>query len=117
MFLAAVPGSVRYAERNALRAGLCDRAQDWPWCSLAHRLADNDDPIKKRLSAGPVPLPADWTARVNRAQTKSELEALRLSVSRGQPFGDAQLRTAKTLGLESTFRSRGRPRKAAEPDE
>jgi putative transposase len=28
----------RYVERNALRAGLVRRAQDWPWCSLSERL-------------------------------------------------------------------------------
>jgi putative transposase len=28
----------RYVERNALRARLVSRAQDWPWCSLAERL-------------------------------------------------------------------------------
>lgn len=28
----------RYVERNALRAGLVRRAQDWPWCSLSDRL-------------------------------------------------------------------------------
>ena len=29
---------LRYVERNALRAGLCKKAQDWPWGSLHHRL-------------------------------------------------------------------------------
>jgi putative transposase len=27
----------RYVERNALTAGLVQKAQDWPWCSLAAR--------------------------------------------------------------------------------
>jgi REP element-mobilizing transposase RayT len=25
--------SIRYVARNAPRAGMCDRAEDWPWCS------------------------------------------------------------------------------------
>jgi REP-associated tyrosine transposase len=29
----------RYVERNALRAGLVKRAQDWPWSSLSERLS------------------------------------------------------------------------------
>lgn len=47
-------------------------------------------------------------------QTEVELEALRRSVVRGVPFGEAswQARTAKTLGLESTLRPRGRPWKS-----
>jgi putative transposase len=110
---------LRYVERNALRAGLCERAQDWAWCSLAHRLAASDDPLASRLSNWPMPVPGDWTARVNRPQTAKEVEAVRLSVVRGQPFGDPvwQQRTARTLGLESTFRLRGRPRKMPENEE
>ena len=98
---------------------LCARARDWPWSSLAHRLSTGDDPIRGRLSPWPVRMPADWPSRVDRPQTEKELEAVRRSVSRGQPFGDEawQLRTAKALRLESTFRERGRPRKAAGPDE
>ena len=43
----------------------------------------------------------------------SEQEAIRQSVKRGRPYGDPgwQARTAAGLGLEHTFRNRGRPRK------
>jgi len=65
------------------------------------------------LSEWPVPRPRTWLSHVNRAETPQELEALRRSVQRGQPFGSAswQTRTAKRLFLESTLRSRGRPRR------
>jgi len=55
---------------------------------------------------------------VNRAQTQAELEALRRSVNRGTPFGSVpwQVRTAKRLGLESTLRPRGRPKKKRPAD-
>jgi hypothetical protein len=48
---------------------------------------------------------------VNEPQTKQELDAIRLSVNRGQPFGndDWQKRTAERLGLEFTLHPRGRP--------
>ncbi len=57
--------------------------------------------------------PRNWVAWVNQPQSAQELEGLRLSVQRGRPYGDRawQKRIAKRLGLESTFRSRGRPRK------
>jgi putative transposase len=60
-----------------------------------------------------VPTPSDWPALVNQPQTDAELEAIRRSVVRGQPYGsDAWVRaTAQDLGLESTLRARGRPRK------
>jgi REP-associated tyrosine transposase len=76
---------LRYVERNALRAGLCARAEDWRWSSLAHRLAG--DQIGALLSAWPVPFPRDWVKRVNQPETEAELEALRRSVARNQPFG------------------------------
>ncbi len=50
---------------------------------------------------------------VNRPQTQAEVDALRLSVQRGRPFGSTtwQQRVAKRLNLEATFRPRGRPPK------
>ena len=66
------------------------------------------------LSAWPMERPRDWEARVNRSETASELEALRLSVQRGRPF-DAEAwvrRMATRFGLESTMRARGRPRES-----
>jgi putative transposase len=102
----------RYVERNALRANLVARAEDWRWSSLWHRHHATQAP----LSEGPLPLPADWIERVNEVQTEAELAALRRSVSRGAPFGDAswQERTANALGLQSAFRTRGRPKKTPE---
>ena len=51
--------------------------------------------------------------RVNRPFASTEEEAVRQSIVRGQPFGSEawQAKTASRLGLESTFRPRGRPRK------
>lgn len=40
------------------------------------------------LGDWPVARPRDWIARVNRADTRPELEALRLSVRRGRPFSE-----------------------------
>lgn len=108
---------LRYVEQNALRTGLCKRAEQWRWGSLAHRFAEPSDPIGQILAEGPLPLPRDWRARVNRPQRTKELEAVRLSVKRGQPFGSPawQEKTANRLGLQSTFRLRGRPRKSPTP--
>jgi REP element-mobilizing transposase RayT len=52
-----------------------------------------------------------WLQHVQTPQTEAELAALRRSVVRGSPFGEAswQERTAKRLGLQSTLRARGRP--------
>jgi putative transposase len=99
----------RYVERNALRANLVERAEDWRWSSLWHR---EQRSTLVSLSAWPVPSGEGWLKFVNRAETEAELKALRLAVRRGAPFGDSswQEKTAKMLGLESSLRPRGRPR-------
>ena len=104
---------LRYVERNALRANLVKRAENWRWSSLFHRGAGEPDPVRPHLHRWPVPYPKDWLERVNRAETEAELEALRRSVERSQPFGSEhwQKRAAKGLGLEYTFRKPGRPKK------
>lgn len=101
----------RYIERNALRASLVARAQDWRWSSLWRR-GQPDKSLAAHLSKWPMAMPADWTRRVNQPLTAAELEAVRRSVRRGQPFGNERwiVRMAKQLGLESSLRPRGRPR-------
>ena len=107
---------LRYVERNPLRARLVKRAEQWRWGSLWRR-TNGDADERALLSAPPIKLPRDWTAYVNRAGSKRELAALRTSVQRGQPFGDAtwQQKMARQLNLEHTFRSRGRPFKNPQP--
>ena len=48
---------LRYVERNALRAKLCERAQDWPWCSLWCRINGDRQFV---LSSWPVETLTDW---------------------------------------------------------
>ena len=101
----------RYVERNALREKLVDRAEAWQWGSLWRR-TQGDAKLRAWLSDWPVARPGDWIARVNRTDTTSELEALRLSVQRGRPFGEERWmhRLCKRCGLDSTLRPRGRPK-------
>ena len=102
----------RYVERNALRAGLAPRAEAWQWGSLWRR--EHGSPQERGiLSEWPVPRPADWLTWVNAPQSEQELAALHDSTTRGRPFGapDWQTATSKALGLESTFRQRGRPKR------
>jgi len=103
---------LRYVERNPLRAGLVRRAEDWPWSSLACRLAGGAVALR-RLHPWPVAVAADWVRTVNEVQTAAELAALRLSVARGRPFGSEVWVQAvvQRLGLQSSIRPRGRPRK------
>ena len=78
----------RYVERNALRANLVRRAENWRWGSLWRHCQDG---AKERsiLSTWPVPRPRNWLACVNRPESPQELDALRRSAQRGRPFGSA----------------------------
>lgn len=107
----------RYVERNAMRAGLVERGEDWQWSSLwIRREADAEQ--RARLGAWPVEggVPGHWLRTVNTPMKPAELDAVRLCVGRGRPFGsDPWTRgTAERLGLEHSFRPRGRPRKTIE---
>jgi putative transposase len=88
----------RYVERNALRAHLVSRAEQWEWCSLHKRVLNK----KCCLDAGPLPLPENWTDLVNLPQTETELQEFRTKVQFGAPFGHGGW-------LEKTKSIRGRP--------
>ena len=105
---------LRYVERNPLRAGLVERAEDWRWGSLYRRLHGTAEE-RAFLCEPPVPLGRRWAAYVNRPQNEAELQAIAESIRRGRPYGSDswQAKVAKQLHLESTFRPRGRPRKTS----
>ncbi|MBP7934496.1 MAG: transposase [Phycisphaerae bacterium] len=105
----------RHVERNALRAKLVKRAEAWVWCSLACR----EGKLGKGtalLDDGPVDRPRRWRRLVNEPQSKKELDRLHTCLQRGQPYDDEAWtrRTAVKLGLESSLRPVGRPRKVGE---
>jgi putative transposase len=101
---------LRYVEANPVRAGLVSSAKDWVWSS--HREVIGRAP-RLLVDEVPIELPQDWTEYVDEPLTRKELEGLRKSVNRQTPYGTTswQVRTSKELGLESTLRPRGRPRK------
>jgi putative transposase len=103
---------LRYVERNPLRANLVAEAGQWRWSSLWIREHGTKDQ-QAWLSRWPEPCPRDWRSYVNGAETEAELNALRRSVQRGTPYGSEVWVTAaaERLGLQSTLRGRGRPRK------
>jgi putative transposase len=106
---------VRYVERNALRAGLVARAEEWRWSSLWRR--ESSDPDADALfSPWPLPRPRDWVSMVNAHETEAELKMMRTAVRRGNPLGTPawQLETAKRLGIEHSLQPRGRPRREPE---
>jgi putative transposase len=111
----------RYVERNALTAGLVERAEQWRYGSLYARAAQaaaaasasTPHPIGALLTEWPIQRPDNWTELVNRPLTQKEVERVRLSMARGRPLGpdDWTRRTAARLNLQHTLRREGRPTK------
>ncbi len=101
---------LRYSERNPVRAGLVERAQDWRWSSASSTL---DEAQRPSIDPGPVPRPEGWLEHVNAPQTEAEVERLRESLRRGRPFAASAWmeETARRLGLEASLRPLGRPHK------
>ena len=100
----------RYVERNALRARLVKRAEDWQWGSLWRWL--QKPPIRPALlSNWPIGRSPNWVERVNDPLEESQRLAIRECAQRGRPWGDDVWvsETVKRFGLESTMRRRGRP--------
>ena len=102
----------RYVERNALRADLVQRADAWRWGSL-YRWKHGNAKEKSLLASWPLPRLAGWVEQVNTPQTEAELSSLRRSVNRGCPFGETSWcdQMVRRLGLQSTLRPQGRPKK------
>lgn len=103
---------LRYVERNPVRAKSLPirKARRWPWSSASDQSPELIRPV---LDPGPVPRGADWHDWLDQPQSEAELAALRDSLTRDRPYGSSawQQQTARQLGLESTLRPRGRPRK------
>lgn len=104
---------IRYVERNPVRSKTIPvrKAERWPWSSVS--TVTPPDVELPTLHPGPAPRDEGWLAHVNQSLTEEELNAIHECISRGKPFGSERWTkmTAKKLGLESSLRSRGRPRK------
>ena len=100
---------VRYVERNAQRAALVKKAEDWPWSSVYARLHGNQ---KKILSPWPVPEPDHYRQWLNHAPGREEIENIRYAIQRSRPYGSEPWvsQAVAQFGLENTLRKPGRPR-------
>ena len=96
----------RYVERNALRARLVGRAEDWRWCSLSQRARDD---ARLRLDAWPLSIPSRWGELVNASTSEAADHSVHQAVSANRPFG--QLKWAEREGLAPTPKRAGRPKK------
>lgn len=103
---------VRYVERNAKRAALVKKAEEWKWSSAYVRVYGNEKQ-KKILSPWPVEEPDNYLDWLNQSEPKEEIENIRHALKRGKPYGSERW-TSKMVtqfGLENTTRDPWRPKK------
>lgn len=103
---------VRYVERNAKKANLTDKAEQWRWGS-AWRREYGAEKQKKLIASWPVTCPNDYLQWLNEPQTQDEEDAIERSITKSIPYGREEWADGmiKKYGLEQTLRSVGRPKK------
>ena len=102
---------VRYIERNAKKANLVQKAEDWKWSSVWRR-KNGTIKQKKILSEWPVNLPKDYLKWLNESQTEDEEKVIEKSIIKGNPFGgDSWVeKIVKKFNIGQTLRKVGRPK-------
>lgn len=95
--------TVRYVERNPVKAGLAASPEAWPWSSAAGRLDGGGDALTKKnaLAHWVKDWPAFWQDSPDDAD--KDLDQIRLHTRTGRPLGDerfitdAEKQTGRTL--------------------
>ena len=84
-----------------------------PFSNSAFARDSADESMQKILSPWPVRRPANWIELLNTPQKETELAALHCAKDRGRPYGEPQwaAKTAAKLGVESSLKPIGRPKK------
>jgi len=102
---------IRYVERNAKKANMCNLAEDWRWSS-AFKREKGPAEQKKMLSEWPIKYPKNYLALLNSKQKASEEDTIERSIIKNSPYGDEGWikRVVKDYGLEQTLHRVGRPK-------
>ncbi len=99
---------VGYVERNPVRAGIVNRAEEWPWSSASGHPAGPRPPLHQ----WPMVRPPDWLELLTtKAACDRATEALRQCIRLTIPYGTRRWRfeTATRLGWDATLHECGRP--------
>ena len=106
---------VRYVERNALRARIVKRAENWRWSSLGQSMHPATEEVPHiPICRWPVKRRRDWVEWVNQPQTSAETAAVFEAIRRNRPYGspDWTARIERQLGLGPLRDRAGRERRA-----
>lgn len=104
--------AIRYVERNPLRAGIVDQAEDYPWSSAAFHLGKRSDKLIRTDTewGGAV---EGWQEALAELEDDAMLRLIRSRTQCGFPCGDEEFVTklSEAAGRPLLLRPQGRPRK------
>lgn len=102
---------IRYVERNAKRANLVKKAEQWRWSSVWRREYGTSKHLKI-LSSWPTQVPKNYVQILNAPLTTAEEEVLERAEEKSIPYGrDTWVqRVTKKYGIEQVLRGVGRPK-------
>jgi putative transposase len=107
--------AVRYVERNPVRAGMVERAENYQWSSAAAHCGNRPDGVLD-LESGwnkQFAVVEDWSAWLSEGDEMEKVRILRQNAEKGLPCGNADFiqRLGLKVGRLLEFRPQGRPRK------
>jgi putative transposase len=106
--------TVRYVERNPVRAGMVRRAEDYRWSSAAAHCGLRTDLLLASATAWARGFLAaqDWSAWLAEGDEDEELSTVRRNVNKGLPCGsdDFVSQLSQRAGRSLAHRPQGRPK-------
>lgn len=106
--------AVRYIERNPIRAGIVNKAEDYPWSSAkSHVFRVPDKLLTDFWLVSDI---KDWSAFLQVEEKEEELDTLRKHGRTGRPLGDEKfiIKIEEMTGRTLRKRKGGRPKKEKE---
>ncbi len=109
--------AVRYVERNPVRAGMVERAEDYPWSSARCHAMGEPDPLLSPQRPFPGGI-EDWSSWLAVRVHRKLADAIRKNTLAGRPTGSREFVEALEARLDRTLstRPRGRKRKGRGSD-
>jgi putative transposase len=104
--------AVRYVERNPVRAGLAQLAEDYPWSSARAHVSGSPDPLLERGNPFERSV-EDWKTYLSRSEPAQLQTALRRATFTGRPLGSSKFvrQLESALGRRLHPLAHGRPMK------
>ena len=80
--------AIHYVERNPMRAGIVNRAEDYPWSSASAHCGMRHDPLLSPVPESHRLFVANWSDWLANAEDESMLRNIRSHTRTGKPIGD-----------------------------